>query len=254
MTLPTVTKYGAWDYGPRKGTEAIVYHTSESGGWDIASAIACATWQANKASNVSGGSYNGLLGYDATLGPPESPDAWRMVLSVPWGNSAGGLVGNHTLPDWHPERYPFLDASLSDAAMADTNAYIIQTCISGSTAALNAAKINKPLVYKAICVQLARWAKQLEGVFSFDALLAEHYHFQTDRSDAGPTLYTDVLAQYLLLYPPVPPVPPYIPVGWEGKISVFGTPYPRGVRTDTDALNWVNRVITNAKAKGTFHL
>ena len=259
MTLPaTIKQLGAPDYGVRKGTEFIVFHTPEFGGFDLASAIACAKWQ-TAAGNTSGGSYNGFPAFDASRGFPITDwRAWVMVESVPFSHIAGGLPANHNQPAWRPDRYPWIKQTLSSAAYADCNAYCIQLSVSGTTAAL--VKLITDGKAGGLITFLAKWVKSLEVEYHFDAALTGHFMFQTDRTDPGTTppdkLLCDlVLEEYLKQNAPAPAVAaPVVPVDWAGKINPIGTRYPLYIHSDYQALFWITRAIAASKAAGRFRI
>ena len=97
---------GAPSYGPRKGTEGIVWHTTEGADESRTSAVNTASWQATPGATT--GSYNWII-YDGGL-----------LLTVPYLEASGGLATG-VAPYWQPGRYPFLRQLLSPAAYADPN-------------------------------------------------------------------------------------------------------------------------------------
>ena len=204
MTVATVDAYGAPIYGPiGRPPAGIVFHTPENADVTLASAIAIAKWQAT-ASNTSGGSYHGILGYDSRRGPMSDPDAWVMVRSVPWDQAAGGLSTQRDAI-WAPGRYPWIQQLLTAAAYNDPNRWMHQISLSGKAGWYVTNGYPKGLV-----TRLAEWVKILEVAYRYDAVLTLHRHWQTNRTDPGPINLPDlVLAEYERLNAPTPtPTPP----------------------------------------------
>jgi len=222
MGLPRVDLFGPPDYGKLKGIEGIVFHTPENTDPTLAAAVATAKWQATK-SNSSGGSYHGILGHDAARGPMSDPNAWVLVKTVPFGHIAGSISTRRD-QIWQPGRYPWIAQLLSPAAYADPNAYLHALCL-GGRAAWWSRKLSTPEgrdEVRGALIALAKWVRNLEKQFDYDAVLTLHRHWQTDRSDPDGLDFADlVLAEYDRLYggapvpdtstqePPAPdPVPP----------------------------------------------
>jgi hypothetical protein len=207
MSLSTVDAYGAPSYGPiGRPPAGMVFHTPENADNSLAQAINTANWQAS-AGNTSGGSYHGILGYDATRGTMDVPDAWVMVRSVPWDQAAGGLSSQRTNPPWAPDRYPWMRALLPAEAFRDPNRWMHQISLGGKASWYEQNGYPSGLV-----TQSARWVKTLEDAYGYDSILTLHRFWQTDRLDPGPENFTDlVLAEYGRLYggaPPPEPTPP----------------------------------------------
>ena len=202
MAVTTVDAYGAPKYGPiGRPPAGVVYHTPEWGDTPtLDNAIACAKWQATS-SNTSGGSYHGILGHDSAKYPDSIAtctvaDHWTMVRSVPWDQAAGGLSSARD-STWAPGRYPWIQQLVSADAYSDPNRWFHQISISGKAAWYVANGYPKGLV-----IRLAEWVKVLEGAYKYDAVLTCHRHWQTNRSDPGPTTLPDlVLEEYGLLTP-----------------------------------------------------
>lgn len=204
MPLTTVDAYGAPSYGAiGRPPAGVVFHTPENADHTLPQAINIAKWQAT-AGNTSGGSYHGILGYDAAKGSMVNPEAWVMVRSVPWNLAAGGLSGDHGAWHWNPDRYPWIRASLPLIAFNDPNRWMHQIAISGKAAWY--VQNGFPL---GLLIRVAEWVKTLEVAYGYDALLTLHRHWQTDRSDPGPLTFADqVMVEYDKLYNPPIPVPP----------------------------------------------
>jgi hypothetical protein len=205
MSLSTVDAYGAPSYGPiGRPPAGMVFHTPENADNSLAQAINTANWQAS-AGNTSGGSYHGILGYDATRGTMDVPDAWVMVRSVPWDQAAGGLSSQRTNPPWAPDRYPWMRALLPAEAFRDPNRWMHQISLGGKASWYEQNGYPSGLV-----TQSARWVKTLEDAYGYDSILTLHRFWQTDRFDPGPENFTDlVLAEYARLYSGTPaPEPP----------------------------------------------
>jgi hypothetical protein len=209
MAVATVDAYGAPSYGPIGGVEGIVGHTPENVDHTLAQAIAIARWQAGTG-NTSGGSYHGILGWDAGRGPMSDSKAWVMVRSVPWNQAAGGLSSKRTADVWGPGRYPWLAQLLSDAAYADPNRFLQQISLSGKAAwwkSKMGTTAGRAEVRGAI-VALAEWTIVLETAYHYDAVLSSHLHWQVNRSDPGPLdLWDHVLVEYAKLKTAPTPAP-----------------------------------------------
>ena len=207
MPITTVDQYGAPSYGPiGRPPAGIVFHTPENLDHTLEQAIAVARWQATPA-NTSGGSYHGILGYDASIGGMDNPDAWVMVRSVRWDQAAGGISTVRTNPPWNPDRYPWIRQLLTPEAFADPNRWLHQISLSGKARWYEANGYPSGLV-----TRVAEWVKLLEGAYNHngtgDAILTLHRFWQTDRTDPGPENFTDlVLAEYQRLYGTPQPEP-----------------------------------------------
>lgn len=209
MSLPVIEQLGAPDYGQLHGQEGIVFHTPENGDPSVAGALSTARWQATSG-NTSGGSYHGILGHDASLGPMSDPDAWVLVKTVRFGHIAGSISTRRDAV-WQPGRYPWIAKLLSPAAYADPNAYLHALCLSGNAAWWSTqlstdagrAKVRGALV------AMARWVRRLEQLYDYDAVLTLHRHWQTNRTDPDGLSFADlVLDEYLRLFAtPKPPAP-----------------------------------------------
>lgn len=212
MSVSTVDVYGAPKYGPiGRPPAGLVFHTPENADISLASAIAVARWQATS-SNISGGSYHGILAHDATRGTTDNPNAWVMVRSVPWDQASGGLS---TLRDttWAPDRFPWIKQLITPAAYTDPNRWFHQIALSGKASWYVTNGYPKGAV-----IRLAEWVKILEGAYGYDAVLTLHRMWQTNRSDPGPLDLADkVLAEYERLNAPPPPPEPDYKALWEAE-------------------------------------
>lgn len=219
---------GAASFGRRRGTEGVVFHTTESVGQDMAAARATARWQ-----ETNPGSYNFIIAVDGTL------------LSVPYLEAAGGL--NPASRSWAPGRFPWLRQLLSPAAYADPNAYLVNVAFAGRAADFERAGWPVSMVDQA--ARLVRWVEAAEWGAD-NAILSRHADWQSNRSDPGTRLIAAVLARYAELGPAPAPAPPAEP-DLAGTLSAFGTRYPSYVHTAADALAWVNRNIRRLRDAGT---
>lgn len=195
----TVDQYGAPTYGPiGRPVAGLIFHTPENVDHTLAQAIAVARWQGT-ASNTSGGSYHGILGWDSKRGNMDNPDAWVMVRTVPWDTASGGVTTRRD-SIWAPSRYPWIQKLVHPAAYGDPNKYFHQIALSGKAAWYNTNGYPKGAV-----IALAQWVKILEKAYSYDAVLTLHRMWQTNRSDPGPIDLADkVLAAYEALSAPAP--------------------------------------------------
>lgn len=205
MALQRIDQLGAPDYGALHGTEGVVIHTPENGDPSIEAAIATARWQATSG-NSSGGSYHGILGHDADLGPMSDPDAWVLVKSVPFGRIAGSISTRRDAI-WAPERYPWIAQLLSPAAYADPNAYLHALSLGGNAAWWSTqlgAAAGRDKVRGAL-VTAARWIRRWEQLFDYDAVVTLHRHWQTNRSDPDGLRTAElILDEYEALYTAAP--------------------------------------------------
>lgn len=176
---------GPATFGARKGTEGIVWHTTEAAGFSRAHAVGTAEWQKRNP-----GSYNWII-YDGGL-----------LLTVPYLEASGGL--NPASAAWAPSRFGWLKQMLSPAAYADPNAYLLNVAFSGRTADLLAGKMP-PNMYET-AARLTRWVEQ-QPWGNDNAVFSGHFHWQTNRSDPGQATIDRILAEYTRLFAP-PPAPP----------------------------------------------
>lgn len=196
MAFPTdEVVWGPQSYGPRKGTEMVVMHTTEGAGPTRQNALDTIRLQSPGGSlYAGGGSYHWII-YDGGL-----------IQTVGYLDSAGSLTANHTPPPtgvWAPKDW--IKAALSDAAEADTNAYVITICFSGKAAALSAGQYPANMIDTA--AKLIRWIEQQPWAPD-NINVASHSDFQSNRSDPGAGVVDRVLARYTELYNPPAPVPP----------------------------------------------
>jgi hypothetical protein len=190
MAFPTdEIIWGPPAYGPRKGTEMVVFHTTEGSGPSRESALGTIKLQSPGGSlYAGGGSYHWYI-YDGGL-----------IQCVGYTDSAGSLTANHTPPPagvWAPKDW--VKGFLSPAAQADTNAYVIAVAFSGKAADLAAGKYPASMIDTA--ARLVRWIEQ-QSWAPDNIPVAGHADFQTNRSDPGAGVVDKILARYAELYNP----------------------------------------------------
>lgn len=177
---------GPATFGKRKGTEGIIWHTTEATGFSRAHAVGTANWQ-----KTNPGSYNWII-YDGGL-----------LLTVPYLEASGGT--NPASDAWAPGRYPWLKSLLSPAAYADPNAYLLNVAFSGRTADILAGKMPDNMYVTA--ARLTKWVEDQPWAKD-NAVFSGHLHWQRNRSDPGQPTIDRILAEYAKLYnPPTVPVP-----------------------------------------------
>lgn len=193
--------WGPQGYGPRKGTELVVLHSTEGAGPTRQNALDTIKLQSPGGSlYAGGGSYHWIV-YDGGA-----------ILTVGYMDSAGGLTSDHTPPGvvsprtgqlgvWAPKDW--VKGVLSAAAEADTNAYVVQICFSGKAADLAAGKY--PVNMLDTAAKLIRWIEQQPWAPD-NINVAAHADFQTNRSDPGAGVVDKVLSRYAALFNP-PPAP-----------------------------------------------
>lgn len=225
MTFPTDNiQLGPPNYGTRKGTVGICFHTTEAPGQTLADAEATARWQATDG-NTKGGSYHFIVGSDG------------FVLTVPYLDIAGGI--NPTQNRRPRNAYPEIPGLIGEAAFYDPNAYLLQVALSGRTADFMAN--GYPAAMVDTCARLALWVER-ENWGRDNIALVNHYQFSTQRSDPGTGFVPLVLQRYQqLLAAPLPP--PAAPGDYAGQPTVFGTRYPSYIHTAADALKWLERKV-----------
>jgi hypothetical protein len=131
---------GAPSYGRRRGTEGVVWHTTEATDASRASAVGTARWQATPGTTT--GSYNFII-FDGGI-----------LLTVPYLDASGGV--NPGSSSWAPHRFPFLSQNLSLSAYADPNAFHLNVAFSGRTAVL---RDSMPQNMVDTAVALTRWVE-----------------------------------------------------------------------------------------------
>lgn len=178
---------GPASFGLRKGTEGIVWHTTEGSGFSRTAAVGTANWQKSNP-----GSYNWII-YDGGL-----------LLTVPYLEASGGLATG-LAPIWQPGRFPWLKEMLSPAAYADPNAYVLNVAFSGKTADIVAGKMPANMYETA--ARLTKWVEQ-QAWGKDDQVMMGHLHFQTNRSDPGAGTIEKILQVYGNLFNPAPTPPP----------------------------------------------
>lgn len=190
-------------FGRRKGSEGIVWHTTEGAGTRRQDAVATAVWQ-----RTNPGSYNWLI-YDPATDPR------GLLLTVPYLEASGGL--NPASAAWAPGRYPWLKQLLSPAAYADPNAYLLNVAFSGRTADLVAGlRADRADVVGMVDVaaRLTLWVER-EAWGADNQVFSGHLHWQTNRSDPGQPLIDAILARYAELLKPAPPPAPTPPPDYQ---------------------------------------
>lgn len=221
---------GPQSYGLRKGTEAVVLHTTEGSGPSRDAALATIKLQSPGGSLYSGGgSYHWVI-YDGGA-----------ILSVPYLESAGSLTANHTPPPtgvWSPSAG--VRENLSLAAQADTNAYIVAICFSGKAADLAAGAYPDNMIDTA--ARLIKWVEEQPWAPD-DINVFAHADFQSNRTDPGPGVVDRVLLRYAELFMAPAPPPNSAVIDLAGQTNAFGTKYPSYVHSHAEALAWVNRRI-----------
>jgi hypothetical protein len=171
VTFPTDDIFlGPATFGPRKGTEGIIWHTTEGAGTSRAAAVATAQWQKSNP-----GSYNFIV-YDGGI-----------LLTVPYLEASGGV--NPASSSWAPGRFPWLKTSLSPAAYADPNAHLLNVAFSGKTAVFRDQGLPPNML--ATAKQLTAWAAQ---TFGRHMVASGHLHWQTNRSDPSLRVLADITA------------------------------------------------------------
>lgn len=202
---------GAPNYGVRKGTAGIVFHTTEGADASEAAALATVRWQGSPG-NASGGSYHFVL-YDKPLGA---------ILSVPYKDIAGS-VNPSPSRRWSRDKYPWMPELLGEAAYADPNAYLLAISLSGKTGVFREQGYPPNMVDTA--AHLVIWAEEQPG-WPDNMPLTAHFQWNTLRSDPGPAFIDLVLARYReIKHPPSTPevsvatAPPnvrVVPEKWDG--------------------------------------
>lgn len=242
MAFPTNETVITHPYGARKGTEMIVFHTTEGAGPSRQNALDTIKLQQPGGSlYAGGGSYNFVI-YDGGV-----------ICTVGYLDISGSLSTDHRPPPlghWAPKEW--IKQSLSAAANADTNAYVLAVCFSGKAADLAAGRYPDNMIETAAKIIL--WA-EAQPWCPDNVFVAGHVDFQTNRSDPGVGVVDKVLARYNLLKPapdpaPVPSPVPAVPEPYAGQINAFGTRYPDYIHTAEQALSWVNRQIAALRAVG----
>lgn len=178
-------------FGTRKGTEGIIWHTTEYGTRDYSRTTALRV--ARDQSNGQPGSYNWII-YDGGA-----------LLCVPYLEASGGV--NPASAAWAPERFPWLKQMLSTKAYADPNAYLLNVAFQGDTTELLAGKMP-PNMYET-AARLTKWVEEQAWATS-NLVFSGHLHWQSNRSDPGQPTIDRILAEYHRLFsaPPTPPPPP----------------------------------------------
>jgi hypothetical protein len=159
MAFPTDDLYlGPATFGKRRGTEGLIWHTTEAAGTSRADAVGTAEWQKRNP-----GSYNFII-YDGGI-----------LLTVPYLEASGGV--NPFSTSWSPYRYAALQRELTPAAFADPNAFLLNVAFSGKTAVFRDVGMPPNMVDTAR--RLVEWAEGLWGPMFH----CGHFQWQTNRSD-----------------------------------------------------------------------
>ena len=179
MAFPTdELLLGAPSYGLRRGTEGIVWHTTEAADASKASALGTARWQATPGATT--GSYNWII-YDGGL-----------LLTVPFLEASGGMATGQA-PYWAPHRYPFLKQQLSLSAYADPNAFLLNVAFSGKTAVFRDQGIPQNMIDTAAA--LTKWV-EAQAWSSRVLIHSGHMHWQTNRSDPSQQVLDAIARTY----------------------------------------------------------
>jgi N-acetylmuramoyl-L-alanine amidase len=187
MPFPTDDIYlGSRSFGRRKGTEGVIWHSTEAGGPSRADAIGTANFQ-----KTNLGSYNFII-YDGGI-----------LLTVPYEEASGGVAP--TSAAWSPGRFPWLKQLLSPQAYFDPNAYLLNVAFSGKARDLAAGRYPDNMLETA--ARLTLW---VEDTFGIDAVMTAHANWQTDRSDPGAGVVDRIIELYneIVRPPPTPEPPP----------------------------------------------
>lgn len=208
MTFPTDDiLLGPAAFGPRKGTEGIVWHTTEAADASRASAVGTRNWQL-----ANPGSYNWII-YDGGL-----------LLTVPYLEASGGV--NPASPAWAPSRYPFLRQNLSPAAYADPNAYLLNVAFSGKTAVFRDQGMPANMLDTA--VRLTKWLEAQPWTRK-PLLHCGHMHWQSNRSDPSQA----VLDRIESLYRGIPDTSTEDDMDWVKAIKIQNPPEQVTFRAET---------------------
>lgn len=168
---------GAPSYGRRRGTEGIIWHTTEGADATRTSALATARWQATPGATT--GSYNWII-YDGGL-----------LLTVPYLEASGGV--NPGSSAWAPGRYAYLKNNLSLSAYADPNAFLLNVAFSGKTAAFRDGKMPQNMIDTAAL--LTKWVEAQD--WSSRVLVhSGHMHWQINRSDPSQQVLDAIARAY----------------------------------------------------------
>ena len=181
MTFPTDDIHlGPATFGLRKGSEGIIWHTTEGSGPSRAAAVATADWQ-----KTNPGSYNFII-FDGGI-----------LLTVPYLEASGGV--NPASTAWAPAAW--LKTMLSPAAFADPNAYLMNVAFSGKAADLAAGKYPVNMIDTA--ARLVIWFEN--AAFGKDnAVMCSHSDWQSNRTDPGSGVVDKILARYNAIKNPAP--------------------------------------------------
>lgn len=241
MTLPAnwpahEILLGAPNYGVRKGTTFIVFHTTEGTDASHEAALATVKWQGTTG-NTSGGSYHWVL-YDEPGGA---------ILSVPYRDIAGSLNPSPTRR-WPRDKYPWLPGAVGEAAWIDPNAYGVAISLSGKTANFVANGYPPNMVDTA--ARLVIWVEE-QSWGPDDIVLTSHFNWNTSRSDPGAPFVDLVLARYKQIKGgvtvpevPVATAPPNVrvkPEKWNaGAVTTIAETMDGVYRLRTDGV-WIPR-------------
>lgn len=170
------------DYGPRFAHEGICLHTTEgSDRNDLDALLTTFKWQARSSS----GSYNMGIGMNVGGDAGLSGDA-TVVTAVHMDNASGGISTRRDYI-WAPERYPFLAKELSPRAYGDPNGALLNVVIRGSVAWWMGKDGRGRTRFEragSLLYALAHIVVEFERRYGRFPVLCEHFHWQTNRSDA----------------------------------------------------------------------
>ncbi len=175
---------GTKSFGIRKGSEGIIWHTSEYLDFSYAQAMKCI----NDQRNGQPGSYNIHI-YDGGA-----------ILAVPYLEASGGI--NPFSPAWAPESW--LKNFLSPAAFADPAAYNLQVVFTGKTADIVAGKM--PINMWETAAKITKWF-EASAWGKDNCVMSAHEDYQTNRSDPGEGTIDKILQYYQKLTAPTVPAP-----------------------------------------------
>lgn len=174
------------DYGPRHSHEGICFHTTEPPNGeriDHAALLATFRWQADQSS----GSYNMGVAMSASGEAGLGTDS-HVVTAVPMDHASGGLSTRRDYV-WAPHRYPWLKELLTPRTYGDPNGGLLNVVIQGRVSWWMVRDGSGRTRYQrapALIDALARIVIEFERRYKRDAVLCDHTHWQTNRSDSSP--------------------------------------------------------------------
>lgn len=170
------------DYGPRFAHEGMCLHTTEgSDRNDLDALLTTFRWQAR----YSSGSYNMGIGMNQGGDAGLDGDA-TIVTAVHMDNASGGISTRRDYV-WAPSRYPFLAEQLSDRAYNDPNGALVNVVIRGTVSWWMTKDAQGRTRFErapSLIDALAHIVIEFERRYGRFPVLCEHFHWQTNRSDA----------------------------------------------------------------------